>query len=127
MAVKVISEDRSSQKCLQNIINVIKSELFTTGVICTCTVYMVYIVHVHVFGISITLCVEVVSQLLISEKLLYGHQEKSLTLAHRSTKQELIEKKKDHGTTSYATISTNTTITLKSAHAMTLHDTDLRY
>ena len=85
MAVKGISEDRSSQNCLQNIINVIKSELFTTGVICTCAVY---IVHVHVFGISITLYVEVVSQLRISEKLLYGHQEKSLTLAQRSTKQE---------------------------------------
>ena len=54
MAVKVISEDKSSQNCLQNIINVIKSELFNTGVVCihVCTMYIV-----HVFGIIITIIV----------------------------------------------------------------------
>ena len=81
MAVKVISEDKSSQNCLQNNINVIKSELFNTGVVCTCTMYIV-----HVFSIIIALYVEVVSPLFISGKLLCGHQEQSLTLAHRSTK-----------------------------------------
>ena len=70
MAVKVISEDKSSQNCLQNIINVIRSELFNTGVVWICTMYIV-----HVFGIIIALYVEVVSQLLISGKLLCGHQE----------------------------------------------------
>ena len=44
MAVKVISEDKSSQNCLQNIINVIESELFNTGVVCTCIWYHYYIV-----------------------------------------------------------------------------------